>query len=96
MFRKRSAPPEPTYTYQIYPDNIGDGDHEFDGIQVSFAKPGWQWLIYEHVEGRWARVHSLGDGYPTRDAALVALLKAAKDLTHEEIKEVEYDYTAIE
>jgi hypothetical protein len=85
IFKKRLDEPEsePTYTYDIFPDMIPDGDHEFDGIRVSFAKPGWQWTIFEHNEERWPRVHSIGDGFPTRDAALVDLLKTVKNLNGE-------------
>lgn len=82
FFRKKSEEVKsgPTYSFEILPDNVPDGEHEFDSIKVNFWKPGWQWVIYEHNQQRWTKVYSIGEGYLTRDAALVDLLKAAKVL----------------
>jgi hypothetical protein len=82
--RKQKPDPVPTfYTYIVYPENIDDGHHEFNGIEVFFEKPGWQWVIREHRAGKWPRVHSAGEGFPTRDAALVDLLEHARLLKGE-------------
>ena len=83
LFSKKPKPRN-SYSCQVYPDNVFDGETEFNLIKVSFAKPGWQWIILQyHGDSVWPKVHSYGAGYTTRDAALVDLLEKAKDLDGE-------------
>lgn len=82
IFKKKPEEPEPSaeYSYSVYPHNIHDGIHDFDGIQVSFEKPGWQWAIYEVTPRFHIVAWGDGEGYATRDAALVDLLKEVRGL----------------
>lgn len=82
LWSKREPAPvlESTYKCEVFPHNILDGEYDFEGIWVQFYKPGWNWNITEHREGRWDRPYDVGEGYQTRDAALVVLLERAKRL----------------
>jgi hypothetical protein len=86
IFRRKPAEsaPEPVFSYEIYPDNVDDGTASFDGIEVKFSKPGWRWIILRDQIG-WTRPIMLSDtGFPTRDAALVDLLKTVKEMAEAE------------
>ena len=71
--------PKPTYTYHVFPGGIFDNAVDFDGVVVEFEKPGWHWIIREHNQQRWPRTVKSGTG-GTRDAALVEILAAAKEI----------------
>ena len=81
IFRKRPVEPvpKPVYSYEVYPGDVNDGSAFFDDIEVKFTKPGWRWMILEMTQ--WAMPVMMSDkGFATRDAALVDLLKAAREM----------------
>lgn len=86
FWRREITEPEISYQYQVFPDNIRDGEHEFDGITIDFSKPGWTWAIVQFKDGLWDKLLSYGDGFPTRDAALVDLLRTAKELENDRVE----------